>query len=195
MEFSLANLIDAIRFTLQSPRQGARAVMDLRLSVSTGWTALMLAAVVSTLLLSASLMLVPVEMPAKMAAFYGNPLQLVVLQAAVMTFGALLIYGVGKRFGGTGSLAATLAVTNWLQAILLVLQVLQLVAMLIAPLLADLIGVAGAVLSVWLLAQFVAELHGFASAWRVLGAMFATIFALAFALTMVLAILGVAVHV
>jgi hypothetical protein len=49
----------------------------------------------------------------------------------------------------------------WLQCLTLVLQLLQLVALVIAPPLAGIIGLGGFVLFLWLMTHFIAELHGF----------------------------------
>jgi len=46
-------------------------------------------------------------------------------------------------------------------------QVLQVVLGFVLPPLADLVGLAGLLLLLWLLTNFVAELHGFASLWSV----------------------------
>ncbi len=191
MQVTLAGLIEAIRFTLQSPREGARWVIGLGLPARVGWTALMLTAVISTLLSSAALAFVPVAMDPAMTVIFGSPLRLAVLQMAGLAIGALLVFGVGRQMGGKGDLAATLAVTSWLEVILIAVQAVQLVVMMIAPLLGDVIGLFGLVLFLWLLAQFVAELHGFASAWKVLGGVFATVFVLALAVTVLSALLVV----
>ena len=51
----------------------------------------------------------------------------------------------------------------WLQLLTVALQLLQLVASVIAPPLAGLIGLGGFVLFLWLMTAFIAELHGFRS--------------------------------
>ena len=195
MQFTFAALIGAIRFTLRAPRDAARAVIGLRLSTSAGWTALALAAVASTLLSSLALQIVPVELEPAVAAVFGNPLRLALLQFGVLAVGAVLVFAVGRRLGGTGDLAGTLAVLSWLEVIQIALQVVQLAVMLVAPPVADVIGLAGVVLFFWLLSQFVAELHGVGSGWKVFGAVILTGFALSFALAVLLVILGVSVHV
>ena len=55
----------------------------------------------------------------------------------------------------------------WLQFIMALLQAVQLVAVLILPLLAALLGLVGLGLFFWLLTGFVAELHGFRSPMQV----------------------------
>lgn len=195
MQFTFAALTGAIRFTLQSPREAARVVIGLRLSTATGWTALALAAVVSTLLSSLALQIAPVDLEPSVAAVFGNPLRLALLQFGVLAVSVALVFTVGRRMGGTGDLAGTLAVLSWLEVIQIGLQVVQLAVMLVAPPVADVIGLFGVVLFFWLFSQFVAELHAVESGWRVFGAAVLTGFALSFALALLLVILGVAVHV
>ena len=55
----------------------------------------------------------------------------------------------------------------WLQLLMLALQVLQLIATLVAPPFAGIIGLAGFALFLWLMTAFIAELHGFRSRGRV----------------------------
>lgn len=192
MTFTFGALLDGIVLTLRSPRAGARAAIGFGLSTGDGWAALWLTAVVSTLLSSISLMLLPVPMEPALALLFGDPLRLAMMQVAVLSIGVLLVHGIGRRFGGKGNLAETLAVISWLEAILVVVQAVQLLAMIALPALADVLGWFGFVLFLWLLAQFVAELHGFASAWKTLAGILAIGIALSLTLAFLLALGGVA---
>jgi hypothetical protein len=87
--------------------------------------------------------------------------------------------------GGTGTFPDALILMVWLQFILLCVQLVQVLAGVMLPVLADLIGLAGLGLLLWLLTNFVAELHGF----RSLIAVFAGLVAGAFAFTFVAAFL------
>ncbi|NCM97616.1 MAG: YIP1 family protein, partial [Rhodobacterales bacterium] len=82
-----------------------------------------------------------------------------------------------------GRFDEALILVVWLQFVLLGLQAVQLVAYAVAPLLADLIGLATVALFFWLLTNFVAELHGFKS----LGLVFVGVLA-----TLVVMVLGLA---
>lgn len=186
MEFTMSGLTGAIRATLRDPRAGARAVLALRLSAATGWSALLLMAVLSTLLTSVSIALAPPLPEGEMARIFANPLQLAVMQMVVMALGAMLVARVGNWFGGKGDLAGALAVMAWLEVILIVVQAAQVVLALLAPPLAEALGLAGAVLFLWLLSHFVAELHGFGSAVRVLGGILLTGFGLSLVLSALL---------
>ena len=96
---------------------------------------------------------------------------------------------VGDDFGGRGRFSDALVLMAWIEAVLLVLQVAQIAALVLLPPLADIAGIFAVVALLWLMAHFVAELHGFASAGAVLMGLIATFLAL----SMALAILAVAV--
>ena len=92
--------------------------------------------------------------------------------------------------GGRGSLANALLLVAWFQVILLVV-VLALTALgLILPPAAGLLALALPVLVGWMLTQFVMELHGFTSAWRVLFGILGGYVAVVIALSLVLAAVG-----
>ena len=79
----------------------------------------------------------------------------------------ILIHRVGRAFDGHGTFADALLVVVWLQLLMLALQVLQLIATLVAPPFAGIIGLAGFAVFLWLMTAFIAELHGFRSRARV----------------------------
>lgn len=186
MQITMSGLTRAISATLRDPRGGARAVLALRLTAATGWSALLLMAVLSTLLTSLSLALAPPQARTEMGAFFANPLQVAVMQMVVLALGAMLVARVGNWFGGTGDLAGALAVMAWLEVILIALQAVQVLLALLAPPLAEALGLAGAVLFLWLLSHFVAELHGFGSALKVLGGILLTGFCVSLVLSALL---------
>ncbi len=104
------------------------------------------------------------------------------------------MYLVGRKFGGRGTLAGAVALIAWTEFILSLLQVAQIVALVILPPLAEVIGLLGLLVFLWLLSQFVAELHGFASAWKVLFVILVTGLLASFAVAVVLvSVLGIGV--
>lgn len=189
MDLTLANILDLVRFTLQNPREGARAVMGLGLPVGARWWALLLMAVASTLLTHVSLAMLPAEQRAMLAGVIDSPLRTAVLQAVVMVGIVLATYWIGRMRGGSGSLPDAVIVIAWLQFILLCLQGVQVAAQVLLPVLADIIGIVGLVAFLWLLTNFVAELHGFRSFWLVLVGVVASMMTLGFAAALLILVL------
>jgi hypothetical protein len=194
MNLSFKALIAAARYTLQNPRAGARVILSLGLTTGQAFVALVLIAVLSTLLTAASFLIAPFPPEAGVQMLFANPLELAVMQTAVLAFGAALVYLVGRKFGGRGTLAGAVALIAWTEFILSLLQVAQIVALVILPPLAEVIGLLGLLVFLWLLSQFVAELHGFASAWKVLFVILVTGLLASFAVAVVLvSVLGIGV--
>ena len=186
----LSALIEAIKFTLRDPRGGARYIIGLGLSASTGWSILVLTAIVSTMLTSTAVLVSPQGIDPAMQIMFGNPIRLAIMQIVILSVGVLLVQGVGRWFGGKGDLASTVVLMSWLEIILIGLQLIQTVALVLLPPLAEVIGLFGLALFLWLLVKFVAELHGFKSAWKVFGTILATIFTVSLALAILLVGLG-----
>ena len=183
MNQTLFTLLALARLSLKRPRDGARQVIALRLPPAVGWLGLGLAAVLSTLMVHLSFAMQPADVQSFFAAAIASPLRTALLQAGFMVVAVVAVYRVGRWRGGHGSFDGALILVVWLQFLLLGLQAVQLVAYAVAPLLADLIGLATVALFFWLLTNFVAELHGFNS----LGLVFVGVLA-----TLVVMVLGLA---
>ena len=183
MNQTLFTLLALARLSLKRPRDGARQVIALRLPPSVGWLGLGLAAVLSTLMVHLSFAMQPADVQSFFAATIASPLRTALLQGGFMGVAVVAVYRVGRWRGGHGRFDDALILVVWLQFVLLGLQAVQLVAYAVAPLLADLIGLATVALFFWLLTNFVAELHGFKS----LGLVFVGVLA-----TLVVMVLGLA---
>lgn len=175
-----------LRETLSQPRAAARRVLALNLPMQSRWQALALVIVLSVLFGQVSIAL----MGGAGAGFMASPLLSGVVQGGLLLATVFAVHFVGRAFGGRGSFADALVLTAWLQFIMVVVQVLQLLTMVVLPPFAPLLGIIGMVLFLWLLTNFVAELHGFASHGKVFAAILATGFALAFVASLVLVPMG-----
>lgn len=182
MDLSLPVLIELARFTVQRPREGARMVMRADLPMNARWVGLAITAIVSAVLAHLSISLLPAAEQAQMAEVVLSPIGSAVLQASLMVVSVFLVHGLGRFLGGQGNFADALILMVWLQFILLILQVAQIVIQVIVPPLSDFIGVASVFLFLWLLSNFVAELHGFRSVPKVFFGIVAVLVAMAFVL-------------
>ena len=180
-----------MQLTVQNPRAAARHLLGLRLPLLTVWLMTALMAVLSALLATVSLLLAPDQAEPSMIepsilAMLQNPLQVAVLQAVVMVIMAMLAQGVGRMFGGLGGFADALVLIAWTEALLCLLQLAQIVMMVVSPSLASAIGLFGMVLFVWVLSNFIAEMHSFASAAKVLFGIIGTVLAVSVLLAIAL---------
>ncbi len=163
MNLTFKDLFQAAYDTVRDARQGARMIMAIQLERRQRWELLLLIAVLSALMAGLSLLIgggggFIVGGPAML-----NPITLGVAQLFLLICMVFGIHIVGTRFGGKGGLDETILLVTWLQFVLICLQAVQIIAIVLLPPLAFLIGVAGIVLFFWLLTAFVAELHGFSS--------------------------------
>ncbi|MBP7000125.1 YIP1 family protein [Amaricoccus sp.] len=124
------------------------------------------------------------------AALLARPLVGVLVQLAALLLVAWLTATLGRRFGGRGDLLGAATAIVWLNAATLVVQVLQLVALVLAPPLAAALAMVTLVWLLWAFACFVAELHGFASPAIVLGVVVLVGVSLVFLLTFIAALAG-----
>jgi hypothetical protein len=177
--------------SLVSPRNAARAVIALGLSrdlLIQGAAAVTAVAVILSYL---AVKVRPGQVDQVSAAILANPLLGAAVQFGIILVVAFVTARVGNMFGGRGTLDGALAIIVWLNAMLVLIQAVQLFALVVLPPLAALIALVTVVWLLWALANFVTELHGFQNPLFVLAGVILTIIVLFFGLAMILAILGV----
>ena len=163
MNLSPPTLLRAARDSLVNPAGAARYVMDLGLSVGQGLMALALTAVVATLLTALmQAFMGPVDDEA-MQGLFSRPFILALSQFGMMILGAALMWRVGQMFGGKGSFAQSLSLVAWLEVVLILLQLAQVVVLLALPVLSLPIGLASVFAFFYLFTHFTAALNGFTS--------------------------------
>lgn len=174
--------------TVRTPRAVAGSLIRLDLPPVIGATALNLMAVISAILASIALQLSPVEADPALMALFGSPLRVLMLQGLLLWTTAVLMHRVGAMFGGSGRFKDAVLVLAWAEAVLLLMQALQILLLLVAPALSDLMGIVAIGLLFWLMSSFVAELHGFRSVFAVLMGMFSTALVLSLALAILITV-------
>ena len=98
---------------------------------------------------------------------------------------------IGRLFGGAGTLDAGLRLFSWLQAVLIVFQVVQLVALILLPVLAALISIVSFGIFLWLLVVFTAEMHRFDGAGTAVFTIILAFTLTSFVLLIVISMLGI----
>lgn len=183
-------LKDLLLLSFSNPRAAARAVLDLNVSSQARWIALVLVAVLSTLLTQLGLLLVPLPASSPIEFWMQDARLALPAQVLFLVAVALAITLVGRRFGGRARFQDALVLVAWLEMVMFVVQVAQLVTLVVLPLAAFGVGLASVMLFFWLLTAFTAEVNGFYSLFKVFFGIVATMFLIAFALVAVTAMLG-----
>lgn len=186
---TLTEFLAAAQFTLREPKKAARGLIAMNLPMSVRWLALSLVTVLSTLFLLAEIKLSPFSDDPMMLRMLDSPLMLAAMQFLVLVVSAYLIARIGKFFQGVGNFDDALLLVLWMQAVLCLVQLFQILAMLTFAPLADLVGFVALFATGWLITNFVAELHGFKSLILVFVGILLGAFAAMVALSIVLAVL------
>ena len=156
-------LLKTLRLSLLRPKDGLRVVLNWQLSLLESALALALMAVLSAGLISLVIGPLPPGMDPVSAAMLSNPVYLAIVQLVGLAMISLFLHLLGRVVGGRGSFPQAVAMMAWLEALLILISVVQSAALLLLPPLGLLLVPAGMMLSVWLITNFVAELHGFPS--------------------------------
>ncbi|MFV0303667.1 MAG: Yip1 family protein [Paracoccus sp. (in: a-proteobacteria)] len=182
-----------IGLTLRSPLAAGREVLAADLPMPVRWASAVLVVSLAAILAwitAAMLPQAPEGTPAPFAWIGRQPLLLAGFQLVALTITAGLMSGIGRLFGGEGRFEDALILTVWLEAILLLVQALQIVLMLFSSDLAAMLGLVAAGMFFYLTVQFTKLLHGFRSGWKVLLVMLGTMLALGFLLSFIAAAFG-----
>ncbi|SCY09340.1 Yip1 family protein [Paracoccus tibetensis] len=181
-----------VRLTFRNPEEAAHLLLSQGWPMSARWMGLLLAVSVSGILAFVSAQLFPVPEDAEVPTFAlsQQPLVLAGFQLAAIVIGAWLMAGVGRMFGGHGRFEDALLLAVWIEVILLIVQVVQIVLSLVLPGAAAIMGIIAIALFLWLTVQFVKALHGFSSGPKILLVMFATLLAMGFIMSFFAASFG-----
>ena len=184
-------LLRMARHTVSNPRDGAAVILKLHLPMRALWLAFGLVIVLSMFLGEAvALLMGPPDQAAMPPEMMVSPITMGVIQAAFLFLVAHGMARIGQLFGGSGDFQGAQALIVWLQFIFLVVQVIQLAAMLVEPPVAGLITILAMGLFFWLLVNFIATLHGFSSLGLIFVMTILTAFGFVFVLSLVLTMLG-----
>lgn len=190
MTLTLNGLIAMAWRTVRNAREGATEVLSLGVPREALWPALALVVTLSILLAQIASLLTTGNPGAMMPV---GPIAMGFVQLLLLVVMVFAIYWIGRSMGGTGSFEETILLVAWLQFIMVCLQVVQTVALLLLPFVAGIIGLLALGLFLWLLTNFVAVLHGFASFLQVFVMILVSAFGIAFGLSIILTIIGVTV--
>jgi hypothetical protein len=186
MDLSLASLLSAVRFTVLNPREGARMVMQTKAPVQARWMALAIMAILSTVLLHLSFGMMPADAQGQIGPTMASPFSTALFQAAIILITTQAVYWIGRKLGGVGTFNDALILMVWLQFILLILQVVLIMVQVLFLPLASVVSLLSVGIFIWLLGNFVTELHKFQSVGKTVFGVLLTMIIMGFVLALVL---------
>lgn len=140
--------------TLQSPRSAAQKIMNLWLSRDILWTALILVAVLNSIIFGVSLL---AEDVSQLPGFMRNPVTFFFIIAGVQVMSVHGFYWAGRAIGGKGDLGELLSLLVWVQALQMAAQLVLFVASIISPGIGQLLSLLVSVMALWITVNFITE--------------------------------------
>ncbi len=144
-----------------APRAAARYWIDQRLPLVLICQALLLMAVVLTLIGGLEHAMAQDQPPPQLAG--GNQFSVVLVHAVLLLVPAALIHVIGERSRSTARFADAILMIVWLQFVLLPIQIAATLTLGAGSGLTDAILFVYVAVTFWLLTHFVTELHGYKS--------------------------------
>lgn len=162
-----------VKMTLFDPKEAAGQVILLRqgLSSETLWSAVVLVAVLNSLIITLGMHLFPPtpEQAAIMLPFMTNPGILAVFTAGAIVISIFVLHWAGRALGGQGDLRDMLATFSWLELLQAGVQIVVMVLAVVAVPLASLLNFAAFFWGLWILVAFVDRVHGFDNPLKAVG--------------------------
>ncbi|MEO0372458.1 MAG: Yip1 family protein [Pseudomonadota bacterium] len=181
--------------TLTNPRQGGRDVIGLGLPTQGLWMALMLMAVVLSLLVSGLFQISPIPDDElgrliRSSPAFTSPLMFAVINWGQSVVTVYVLHWVSRMVGGQGEVRDMLSVMIWLQVMTLILAVASTAVSLIIPAIGALCMLLAFFWGLWAVVAFVDAASRFDSLFKALGVCVAGFLAFSFLMTIVASILA-----
>jgi hypothetical protein len=188
MTLTMNNLVAMAWRSVKNPREGAAEILALGVPREALWPALALVVVLSILLANVTALLLAGDAAVAMPV---GPAATGFIQLALLVVMVFAVFWIGRAMGGTGSFEESVLIVAWLQFIMVCLQVVQAGILVISTPVAEIFGLLGVLVFLWLLTNFVAVLHGFSSLFQVFLMILVSAFGIAFGLSIILTLIGV----
>lgn len=185
MNIDRATISALILESLLAPRQAARKILSLgggyRLALP-AFGFVVAASVIASSLLSR---VTPSSGNAEMDYLISQPLLLAAMQGLGTGLFSAVVVGLGRLMGGRGRLDQVILMLAWLDFLFLVLQFGMLVVLFAVPALASPVVLFAGAVALWVMASFIAEVHGFKSTGSTLAVLIGGLFFVGIALALI----------
>ena len=183
-----------VRDTLKDPHGTARYLLAGTPTVSQAFELAVAVSALNVILTSLLSAFFPGPPNPLLDGLSQNPIFFAIMHLMLMMITSILVFIIGRMFGGKGDFAESLYLLAWVQGIMFLIQLAALPVVLVLPGLAVLVNLGVFVYFVYLTVVFIAELHGFQSLWQVFIGAVATSFAVSFGILTILALIGMSLE-
>ena len=177
------------RLTLIDPASAARMILHWNLPREALWTAIALVSVVITILSTLSNLIFPVPDP--LSGLIGSPFIYFLIAAGGFIATAYALFWTGRILGGQGTIEDLMVLLVWLQALRAAAQVVVLILLVAAPVLASFMVLLIALATLWIFVHFINVALELNSIGRAIAVLVLGAFALIAGLSLLLSMLGV----
>ena len=182
----LATFLRLIGETVTQPAQMAGRIVARPYDRGTLWMGVTLVSILSVLLIQILQVITPFTMPMGFTPLLYGPVMGCIL--IILTMG---LYLTGQMLGGQGTFTHSFALVIWLEVTALTFRVIQAVVGFISPGISGLLSFAGLIALLWILLNFVNEVHKFNSFGRAFATIVIAIFGIGFGFGLFLSVIGV----
>ena len=182
----LTTFLRLIGETVTQPAQMAGRIMARPYDRGTLWMGVTLVSILSVLLIQILQVITPFTMPMGFTPLlYGLVMGCILI---ILTMG---LYLTGQMLGGQGTFTHSFALVIWLEVPALTFRVVQAVVGFISPGISGLLSFAGLIALLWILLNFVNEVHKFNSFSHAFATIVIAIFGIGFGFGLFLSVIGV----
>jgi hypothetical protein len=181
---------DLLVRTLTEPRAAAVKLIGMNLPGEARWMAFVITVILTVLVTQSVLLISPLPPGSPWAAMMRDPVSSALTQGVFVLGAAWAMAAVAGWFGGRARFADTLLAVSWIEFVLLVVEVVQILVLFALPFLSLPLAILTVVLFFWLLTQFTASLNGFVSLPKVFAGVLATMVVGGFLAIFVLGLFG-----
>ncbi|MCY4150754.1 MAG: Yip1 family protein [Aestuariivita sp.] len=152
-------LTDLAVTSVKEPAAAARRLLSMDLEQSTLWTALLLMAVLNTLIQQVSNLFI--DIPTPLLRLFDVAIIYFLFVAGGLILIVFAVFWTGRIFGGRGSLEDIMVVIVWLQFLRVLVQASALILLLTIPFVSFLFVIGATMIGCWIFVHFVNEAHEF----------------------------------
>jgi hypothetical protein len=153
-----------LRLTLANPAAAMAYLLDQRLPLGPSLQVVTLGAVLSTLSTCLALIVQPFPDPLVNALVLNNPIIFAISGAVAAVLLAFSLFRLGAAFGGQGDFAGACLLMGWLQVVMVVLQLAELLAIVLLPaVIGVVVSIAALGVVIWVAVGMTGALHRFAN--------------------------------
>ena len=174
--------------SIKEPAMAARRLLSMELEQGTLWTALLLMAVLNTLIQQISNLFI--DIPTPLLQLFDVAIIYFIFVAGGLILIVFAIFWTGRIFGGRGRLEDIMVVIVWLQFLRVLVQASALILLLTIPFVSFFFVIGATIVGCWIFVHFVNEAHEFDSLGKSAVVLIAAFAAMLVGLSLLLSLVG-----